>query len=49
MALEDLEDRRQGMLVLVFGDSGNLAGNGAQGRFAWERLARWPMVARIDV
>nr|VFJ56799.1 MAG: hypothetical protein BECKFM1743C_GA0114222_101854 [Candidatus Kentron sp. FM]VFJ57092.1 MAG: hypothetical protein BECKFM1743A_GA0114220_101823 [Candidatus Kentron sp. FM]VFK11467.1 MAG: hypothetical protein BECKFM1743B_GA0114221_101834 [Candidatus Kentron sp. FM] len=45
MALEDLEDRRQGMLVLVFGDGGG----DAAGRFAWERLARWPMVARIDV
>ena len=42
--LEDLEDRRRGILVLVFSDRWPGHGEG-RAHFALERLARWPMVA----
>nr|VFJ44498.1 MAG: Formylglycine-generating enzyme, required for sulfatase activity, contains SUMF1/FGE domain [Candidatus Kentron sp. DK] len=60
MQLEDLEDRRQGIVALLFSDEGSGHGSGgyqtgrrepdtaAPGAFARERLARWPMVARLE-
>ncbi|NNJ84518.1 MAG: hypothetical protein HKP13_06220, partial [Gammaproteobacteria bacterium] len=44
--LEDLEDQRQGILVLVFADQAPAPGT--DGDFSLERLARWPMVAWIN-
>nr|VFJ46400.1 MAG: Formylglycine-generating enzyme, required for sulfatase activity, contains SUMF1/FGE domain [Candidatus Kentron sp. DK] len=60
MQFEDLEDRRQGIVALLFSDEGSGHGSGgyqtgrrepdtaAPGAFARERLARWPMVARLE-
>lgn len=45
--LEDLEDERRGYLLLLFTDGKSLSGHARA--FALERLARWPMIAWIDL
>ncbi|MCP4423113.1 MAG: hypothetical protein GY803_01340, partial [Chloroflexi bacterium] len=45
--LEDLEDRRNGMLLLLFTDGKSFYR--PHNRFALEALAHWPMVAWVDL
>ncbi len=45
--LEDLADRRRGLLVLIFTDGKGL--HRESGAFALEALTHWPMVAWIDL
>lgn len=45
--LEDLEDQRQGYLLLLFTDGKNLQRE--EQRFVLEELAHWPMIAWLDL
>ena len=46
--LEDLEDQRQGFLVLIFTEAQDTPTTGMRSGFALERLARWPMKAWME-
>ncbi len=45
--LEDLEDERRGFLLLIFTDGKSLCND--ESRFALEALARWPLLAWLDL
>ncbi|MCP4699936.1 MAG: PEGA domain-containing protein [Gammaproteobacteria bacterium] len=45
--LEDLEDRRRGILLLLFTDGGSFFR--PHNAFALEAIARWPMIAWMDL